>query len=316
MIDISVCIPSYNNEEYIRQTLDSVLMQKTHYTYEIVVSDDCSKDKTKEILLEYKDKYPNIVRPFFSDCNKGIPENLYRGRCNCRGKYIVSLDGDDYYINENKLEIQGKFLDEHPEYDAVGTRVECRLNENDFGFSTIPKLKYCNKEFGINEYNSGLYLNHHGLMFRNFFLNDESKEYFGSARKISSIIDDMVDEVLLINKYKIYFLDVVTDAYRVINHENAKNFNNIYSLLDQTKFSIETYNKLNKLYGNKISFYCRYRDKVSDIILMSLLTRKFKEFIEVYNEIPKEYRGLKIILGSIPKCLRTIFSNLIRKIKK
>ena len=118
---VSVLCATYNHEEYLRQTLDGFLAQKTEFPYEVLVNDDASTDGTAEILREYAEKYPEIIRPFYQK------ENLYSRRINlydvvffpeARGEYIAICEGDDYWNDPEKLQLQVSWLDEHPDYSA------------------------------------------------------------------------------------------------------------------------------------------------------------------------------------------------------
>lgn len=112
---LSVCMVSYNQEQYIKEALDSVLMQKTNFKYEVIISDDCSKDNTLAILTEYKNKYPNIVKVVTGEKNLGYPNNQRRSLENAKGKYIALCDGDDYWTDAYKLQKQVDYLESHPE---------------------------------------------------------------------------------------------------------------------------------------------------------------------------------------------------------
>ena len=118
---VSVLCATFNHEDYLRQTLDSFVAQKTDFPFEVLVNDDASTDHTAEILREYADRYPDIIRPFYQD------ENLYSRRMNvydlvffpaARGKYIALCEGDDYWNDPEKLQRQVDWLDIHPEYSA------------------------------------------------------------------------------------------------------------------------------------------------------------------------------------------------------
>ena len=118
---VSVLCATYNHEEYLRQTLDSFVNQKTDFPFEVLVNDDASTDSTGDIIREYAAKYPEVIRPFYQK------ENLYSRRINlydvvffpaCRGEYIAVCEGDDYWNDPEKLQLQVNWLDSHPEYSA------------------------------------------------------------------------------------------------------------------------------------------------------------------------------------------------------
>ena len=113
-IILSVCMVSYNQEQYVRDALDSILMQKTDFAYEVIVSDDCSKDKTVEILNEYAAQNTN-VRVITGEKNLGYPNNQRRSLEAAQGKYIALCDSDDYWTDPYKLQKQVDYLESHPE---------------------------------------------------------------------------------------------------------------------------------------------------------------------------------------------------------
>ena len=116
---VSVCCTTYNHEPYIAKAIDGFLMQETNFPFEILIRDDCSTDKTAEILKQYAGKYPQIIRPVFEKENtfsKGVKPmpQLYKI---AQGKYIAICEGDDYWINAKKLQMQVDRMREVPEVD-------------------------------------------------------------------------------------------------------------------------------------------------------------------------------------------------------
>jgi glycosyltransferase involved in cell wall biosynthesis len=107
---LSVVLITYNHEKYIREALESILMQKTNFNFEIVIGDDCSTDATPDICREYASKYANINYQRY-DPNGGVPFNWNTTIARCTGKYIAMLEGDDYWIDENKLQKQVDILE-------------------------------------------------------------------------------------------------------------------------------------------------------------------------------------------------------------
>lgn len=118
---ISIMVITYNHEKYIAQTLESVLMQETEYSYEIVVIEDCSTDRTQEIIMQYVQKYPDKVKPYFNKTNIGYPvtqKNFYQGYYRLTGDYMAILEGDDYWTSPHKLQKQVSFLENNPDFAA------------------------------------------------------------------------------------------------------------------------------------------------------------------------------------------------------
>lgn len=118
---ISVIVITYNEEKTIGRTLDSILSQKCHLPFEIVIGEDCSTDNTRLICEEYAAKYPDTIRLMDKTSNKGIIDNFYDCLLACRGKYIADCDGDDFWVSTDKLERQLCILENHEDVVLVHT---------------------------------------------------------------------------------------------------------------------------------------------------------------------------------------------------
>ena len=133
-IEVSVCCIAYNHEKYIRDALEGFVNQKTNFRYEVLVHDDASTDKTAKIIEEYEEKYPDIIKAIYQKENQfsqGI--NIWETYIypNVRGRYIALCEGDDCWIDENKLQRQYDALENHPECDMCAHRskmLDCLKN--------------------------------------------------------------------------------------------------------------------------------------------------------------------------------------------
>jgi len=141
---VSICCQTYNHKNYIRQALDSFLMQKTNFSFEILLRDDASTDGTAEICKNYASKYPDLINLLayeenqFSKGVKPFADNVKRAR----GKYIALCEGDDYWTDPYKLQKQVDFLEKNEEisfcYHNVKTlNVSGRLFDANLEQSTI-----------------------------------------------------------------------------------------------------------------------------------------------------------------------------------
>ena len=113
---VSVLMPTYMHEKYISQAIESFLSQECTFDCELLINDDCSKDKTAEIAAEYANKYPEKVKFFAQKENKGLLENYKFLLSKASGEYIAILESDDYWTDPKKLEKQISFLENNPEY--------------------------------------------------------------------------------------------------------------------------------------------------------------------------------------------------------
>ncbi|AAK80301.1 glycosyltransferase involved in cell wall biosynthesis [Clostridium acetobutylicum] len=178
---VSVLIVCYNQEKYIKKALESVLSQKVNFNYEIVVCDDCSSDRTFNILQEYKSKLGSKLNLIRNYKNLGITLNYKNGFKNCKGEYIAVLEGDDYWIQKSKLKRQVSFLESNRDCSLVFNKIVL-----DYGDEKINNLIYpfndIRKKFSARE-----------LVRSNFIQNFSCCMYRKSSiRKLRESIYDMV----------------------------------------------------------------------------------------------------------------------------
>lgn len=204
---VSVVVFTYNQERYISQCVDAILSQKTDFPFELIISDDCSKDTTPEICKMYQQKYPNIIRLLLHEQNKGVAINFGDAISLARGKYIASMAGDDFWILDEKLQLQKDYLDSHPKCGLCYTNINT-CDEN----SKLIKTERMSNEKLSNSFEEHLlskgYIAPVTWMYRREYVeiydskgafNDES---FGFALDIFAVSE--VD-----------YIDVVSAMYRV-----------------------------------------------------------------------------------------------------
>lgn len=117
-IQVSVLCTVYNQENYLVKCLDGFINQNTNFNYEIIINDDCSTDSSKSLIQKYAEKYPDIIKPIYQEENqfsKGV--NIIREIMlpKARGKYIAMCEGDDYWCDNNKLQLQYEYMENHDE---------------------------------------------------------------------------------------------------------------------------------------------------------------------------------------------------------
>ena len=226
---VSVTLLTYNHADYVRQTLEGIVKQKTNFKFEVIVGDDCSKDNTQEILKEYWEKYPDIFNMVLRPENIGATKNLYDLLKRCKGKYIAGLEGDDYWTDENKLQYQVDFLESHPEYIGCSHDVVMIDQNGDVYYQNSKYLKGCHWTFFKNEYTYEDYQNWtlpgqgSTYLYRNIFLNP--KHDYSIIEKASPMVGDMTLMLLIISQGKWYFMKGVTmTAYRYITYFGGTNW--------------------------------------------------------------------------------------------
>ena len=118
---VTVIVTTYNQEDTIARTLDSVLAQVTDFPFEILIGEDCSTDSTAAICQEYAASHPDRIRLICNPVNKGLRDNYYDCILAARGKYIADCAGDDFWCHPAKLQSQTDLLEAHPEVTLVHT---------------------------------------------------------------------------------------------------------------------------------------------------------------------------------------------------
>jgi glycosyltransferase involved in cell wall biosynthesis len=115
-VAVSVLVVTYNHARFVREALESAIAQRLPQRFEILVSEDCSTDGTREIVQAYADSHPDLIRLLLSERNVRSNEVVARGFRAARGQYVALLDGDDYWASNDKLRAQVAFLDARPDF--------------------------------------------------------------------------------------------------------------------------------------------------------------------------------------------------------
>lgn len=178
---VNVCIITYNQEKYIAQTIESVLSQRAAFSYLLVIGEDCSTDKTREICIAYKDKYPERIKLILHDKNIGANRNFIDTLNNCQGEYIALCEGDDYWTDPDKLQKQVDFLEANLDYGMVCTDFDAFFEHNSTMCESFGKR---NKE---------------EVLFEDFILD---RSTIGTATVVirKNILDEYLDEIKPLTK--------------------------------------------------------------------------------------------------------------------
>jgi glycosyltransferase involved in cell wall biosynthesis len=115
---VSICVITYNHEKYIETCLTNILNQKVNFEYEIIIGEDHSTDQTAEIIKKYADLHPNLIKAYIRPKNVGAKINFLHCFFDCKGEYIVHIEADDYFTDDQKLQNQVDFLDANPQASA------------------------------------------------------------------------------------------------------------------------------------------------------------------------------------------------------
>lgn len=168
---ISVAVITYNQQDTIAQTLDSILCQQGDFELEVVVGEDCSTDNTWAICKEYAERYPEQVVLLENTHNLGITANFARVMKACTGELVSVIAGDDYYYSDKALDIQSKYLLAHPEYGVMcanGYRYYVKRDKMVPGIPPLNPIEDGNVKpiFFGEKYFGGVYMTPVGSMYR------------------------------------------------------------------------------------------------------------------------------------------------------
>jgi len=218
---VTVLVTTYNQENYISKALDSVLAQKVDFPYEILISEDCGTDGTRDILLDYAQKHPHI-RLKLREENVGISRNWFEGLADARGEYVCTLEGDDWWRSETKLQQQVDFLRAHPDHSAVSHTI---LLTDDAGntYGAEPHdPAIVGKDATVELFLKGITYSCTACLCRNIFKDaaPEMKAYVTANRSIA----DFALCMILLDAGRVFVMPEALSAYRVAgtdaNHQN------------------------------------------------------------------------------------------------
>ena len=250
---VTVLITTYNQEGYIAQAIDSVLAQKTDFPFEIYISEDCGTDGTRAILQDYARRYPDIIRLNLRSENVGISRNWYEGLCAARGEFVCTLEGDDWWLDENKLQMQVDFLRSHPDYVAVSHTIRLTDDaQNTYG--TLPNdPRILNQDATMDLFLKGVTYSCTACLVRNFFDADNRAMYNYVTANRS--IADFALCMLYLHQGKVFVMDKALSAYRVAGSDpNHQNYNGTQSALKKYSDFLDVVQASQTYWGKQYPF--------------------------------------------------------------
>lgn len=217
---------AYNQELYVRQTMDSLLAQQCSYPFEIVIGDDASTDNTRAILEDYQQRHPDLIRLLPKEPNKGVLDNYARVVNACTGKYIAFCHCDDYWHDPLKLQKQADMLESSPGYGLVHSDADFYMENSQstlYGYhaKTHPNMP----EGALFE---DLLLGRFSIITSTAMYSKEAMDKhvdFDEFRKAGFLYEDLPTWLALANHVKFKYLADSTCTYRVIenSHSHPKN---------------------------------------------------------------------------------------------
>jgi glycosyltransferase involved in cell wall biosynthesis len=139
---VAIWMVTFNHEKFISQAIEGVLFQKTNFEFKLFIGEDCSTDRTREICMDYKNKFPKQVEVICTSENNIIlnSDNIFKACYNSGAKYVAMCEGDDYWTDSNKLQIQIDFLEKNMSFVGCFHNTEERYEDD----PNKPSFLYCN----------------------------------------------------------------------------------------------------------------------------------------------------------------------------
>jgi glycosyltransferase involved in cell wall biosynthesis len=150
-VKVSVATVTYNHEPFLEQAVESGLAQRTNFPFEIVIGEDCSTDGTRAVARRLAAKHPDRVRLLLRESNLGLTRNTAATLSDCRGEYIAILEGDDFWIDPNKLQRQADYLDANPDCAWCFTRAKV-VDENGAVLDVPPVVWNVQEKYSLADY--------------------------------------------------------------------------------------------------------------------------------------------------------------------
>lgn len=276
---VSVCMITYNHEQFIEEAINAILMQKCNFDIELIISNDCATDKTHRVIQNILKKHPraSIINYIKHEKNIGMMPNFVFAYKKCKGKYIALCEGDDYWTDPLKLQKQVDFLDVNPEY-VISCHDTCIVNEKgikikDSIFSNFHK-KDCSKEQLIN----GAFLMPLTMCFRNVELEFPSEMF--------KVINADVFLISLLGEFgkSKFQKNILPASYR--HHSNGV-ASMVSDLEKDFQRKVTFYQLFKYHYGNnnkKVSlvFYTKYRQTMLRLIKNKINNTSYIDSMKLY----------------------------------
>lgn len=210
---LSVAVLTYKHEQYVAQALDGIFMQQVDFDYEVVIADDCSPDGTRAIIEQYRAKYPDKIRTVFPTHNLGMWENVLGLYNALEGEYYAFVEGDDYWTDPNKLQMQMDFMESHPDYVCCfhnAAVIRDGGTKNELSFNRYPE-KPVNETTGLPDLlMDGNYVPTSGIMMRNVFKGNYPREIADR-----NVLCDTMNHFLHASKGKYHYINKDMSVYRL-----------------------------------------------------------------------------------------------------
>lgn len=306
-IKVSVIMITYNQADYIRRAVESVLAQKVPFAYELLIGDDASTDGTADIVRSLAAAFPDRIRLIQQEKNLGASANVLSLLKQSRGEYLAFCEGDDYWLDDEKLAKQTAFLDNHPEY--IGCSHACRVvdeNGEPLPRQRISWLKPGVKRFTFRHFSGGRFLpgQTSTVVKRNLFL-DADEEMLRMMLCDPSISDRVSNEIYLL-RGDFCCLEDCWSAYRCVAQKASITTQKYRDKPSVCLAELHVTGEMEKYAAKCTGRSVRFVRKRSEILLVALAYRLLKRNDEckaILKTICRQTKAREVLL--LPLALLT-----------
>ena len=213
---MTVIMPLYNREEYVEKTLTSIFEQKTDFTFQVIVADDCSTDNSLDIVKKFKEKYPTRITILESKRNRMLYKNVIKAYAITNTEYFCVLDPDDFWVDDFKIQKALTFLEAHKEYTIYATRTWMLGHDNKL--VSINNGDLADTDFSHYLDRTAQLGHTAGSIFRNVVFKNglpEKMKNLSEQYKESSFRGDSFRNILHIHEGKAHFVPDIDGVYRI-----------------------------------------------------------------------------------------------------
>ena len=290
---VSVVCTNYNKGEWISEAIESFLKQKTNFEFEILVIDDKSTDKSPELIKKYAQKYPDKIKAFYNSENLGITKTWMKICQQVKGKYIARCDGDDYWTDEHKLQIQVDALEKSDDskwsctdYDIITPDGEViHIGANAKGINKLPESYI---EMLVSK----------GMTMASTWLVDTKLMLDINKELNETAVDDTFNIQLdLFNKTKLLYIPKSTTVYRIFEGSDSRP-------IDQETLQLRD----ERLLNTQIEYIDKYKDVQYRDIIIELLRQSMKDVamhrvaddrLELIERLRKDQKEKETLISSL-----------------
>lgn len=308
---LSIICTAYNHERYIKYALNSIIMQKVNFDYEVLIGEDCSTDTTRDILKDYEKKYPNRFQIIYREYNLGPEKNFQDLYERAKGEYLIVLEADDFWISKDKLQIEYDYLEAHPECLAVAHKCIMIGDNNELLYLKYPE---CTRDYyTLSDFNNELMPGQTTtIMFRNYYLYDigintslctKEKYKIGPGDKRKAFMFAAQGKVACLDKYLSAYRYVIKGGSSYTANLNKRNIIDTYN--EKKVFVDFAKNEINNEEAINVAEY-----QMVSYIVKSILKKKW---LFGYKEGMKIIKGTSHAYKNIFTCICNMMKTIILK---